>query len=715
MAASTLRLYQGSGLRTACLRAVVGAGLVVSAAQVRAEPDDVVSRPYGVLLFQSDQISRPATTVNAESDATSRPIGLNGVGRDVIARPVAIANSESDVIARHVTAENYQKDTLARATAVVNYQSDTNARPIALVNCPPTMVGTPGCPDCNGNGILDICDADCSLFGGVCSVAGCGMSADCNGNDNPDECDIADCAGGPACNDCNQNGVPDGCDLVGNDCNHNGIPDDCDAANCGGNPGCGDCNGNGVADELDLIAAIAFAIDSSLEAGDAPYAAALGDLNADGDADLVVVNASSANCSLFLNDGGGTFTSAGPLAVGTSPRGICISDFDNNGLPDLAVTSLVTDSVQVLQNQGGGSFLLLNSFAAGDSPYGIASGYINDDGLPDLVVGKALTTSDTVHVLINQGGGSFADPVPVNIGDGVTSNLMPRRVVLADVDGNGRPDLVTANATPGGVGSVSVLRNSGGAFAPAEMYPVGTFPYDIAAEDWDGDGHIDLAVINTLSNNLTILTNDGTGSFAASGPALATGLGPRSIRTIDMDDDGLKDLLVANWSGDSISLFRNLGDGGFVAHDTVQLAAGSGPHGLAVGDFDADEWPDFAVANRTFGTCQIFLNESAATSQDCNNNGTPDECDINCAGLPDVDQNGVPDECETPDVCLTCPGDISGDQEINGGDIQGFVDCSLGVGTPSGCGCADMDTDGSLTDTDITFLVTRLLDGSPCP
>ena len=165
-------------------------------------------------------------------------------------------------------------------------------------------------PDCNDNGIADVCDLDCLGLSGMCGyIEGCGQSEDCNENDIPDECDIdgptsEDCnvngrpdeceipvSSGGLCTencdpDCNANGVPDQCDIAGPtsedcnvnelpdeceipvssgglctencdpDCNTNGIPDECDVATCWPGqpdfPHCDDCNRNGVPDSCDI-------------------------------------------------------------------------------------------------------------------------------------------------------------------------------------------------------------------------------------------------------------------------------------------------------------------------------------------------------------------------------------------------------------------------------------------------------------------------------
>ena len=108
-------------------------------------------------------------------------------------------------------------------------------------------------PDCNGNGLPDACDVDCSALDGDCNLPGCGESADCDGgvtfppNDYPDECDIAECTPShpdfPDCDDCNLNGMPDACDINGGassdefpEPDGDGVPDECvDTGSTSGN------------------------------------------------------------------------------------------------------------------------------------------------------------------------------------------------------------------------------------------------------------------------------------------------------------------------------------------------------------------------------------------------------------------------------------------------------------------------------------------------
>jgi len=125
-----------------------------------------------------------------------------------------------------------------------------------------------------------------------------------------------------------------------------------------------------------------------------------------------------------------------------------------------------------------------------------------------------------------------------------------------------------------------------GGFAPQVTFPAGANPLSVAMGDLNGDGALDLAVTNQLSNNVSILRGDGAGSFAPQ-VTFATGIRPVSVAMGDLNGDGTPDLAVANQSSNNVSVLINQtivsnpadfnGDGVVNAVDLATLLAQWGP------------------------------------------------------------------------------------------------------------------------------------------
>ncbi len=126
---------------------------------------------------------------------------------------------------------------------------------------------------------------------------------------------------------------------------------------------------------------------------------------------------------------------------------------------------------------------------------------LNGDGLQDVVIARSDTIQCLVYVNTTEGAGdlSFAEPAAYDVGE------EPSGVFVADFDGNGALDIATSNLLSN---DVSVLLNNGdGTFAPETFYSVGDHPQAISGADFDGDGDIDLVVANSTGGTVTILRN----------------------------------------------------------------------------------------------------------------------------------------------------------------------------------------------------------------
>jgi len=136
----------------------------------------------------------------------------------------------------------------------------------------------------------------------------------------------------------------------------------------------------------------------------------------------------------------------------------------------------------------------------------------------------------------------------------------PSSITAGDWDGDGDLDLAVVNSFTDNV--TVFLNDSGGGFSEAAGSPVrvGSNPISVTAGDWDGDGHLDLAVVNSFTDNVTVLLNDGGGGFSeAVGSPIGVALGARpvSVTAGDWDGDGDLDLTVVNSFTDNVTVLRN--------------------------------------------------------------------------------------------------------------------------------------------------------------
>jgi hypothetical protein len=351
------------------------------------------------------------------------------------------------------------------------------------------------------------------------------------------------------------------------------------------------------------LAQFAPAPSSPFAAGTAPDSVAVGDFNGDGIPDLAVANRDSNTVTVLLGNGTGGFAPApgSPIAVGSAPLSIAVADFNGDGKLDLAVAN--SASVTILLGNGNGAFTPavgspIPIGSATYSPLTVAAGDFNGDRKPDLAIG---TSAGLVYVMLGDGTGGFSpasgSPFPASY------------VAVGDFNGDGRSDLALLD---NGISSITVYLgqgNGGFTVGPASPFTPGTGPYTFATGDLNGDGKLDLAVANFGSNNLTVLLGNGSGGFTpAPGSPFAAGTQPSSLAAADFNGDGHLDLAVASLNGNAVRVLVGDGRGAFAAMSSASFATGTQPVSLAVADFNRDGKPDLVTANLGTRDLTVLLN-----------------------------------------------------------------------------------------------------------
>jgi len=365
-----------------------------------------------------------------------------------------------------------------------------------------------------------------------------------------------------------------------------------------------------------------------------PAGVAVGDFDGVNGADLAVVTNNPDKVSLLFNTGVGTFT--GPVDIltggGTGPGHIVSLDANGDGIVDLAVALQNSNAVMVLQGNGVGGFATLGSFPVGADPRYLVARDFNDDGMMDIA--SANRDGNSVTVLLNSGAGfvgtSFA------VGD------EPRALTAGDFNNDGMMDIAASNHRDR---NVSLLAGNGaGGFTPMGTLAVNpaTRPDGLVAADLDGDGDDDLAVATGGPDFVSVFLN--TGGLGARIDYPTGGVGLSGLAAGDLDGDGDMDLVGLNKDTNSMSLLANNGNGTFGAAQL--MATGTSPDHAVVADLGGSTAMDIAVTNRDSDNTMVFLNNAIDDCDaDFNGDGTADTQDVLAflnawtAGDPSADVN----------------------------------------------------------------------------
>jgi hypothetical protein len=342
-----------------------------------------------------------------------------------------------------------------------------------------------------------------------------------------------------------------------------------------------------------------------LSGSNVPTVLVAGNFTGSGRNDLALFGDPSS-MEIFPNLGEGVFGAPGAAySTGIHPVGAVTADFDGDGRADLAAVTQNDGLISFFMNAGGGVLVDGGAIAFTAGAIALASGDFNGDQHPDLVFAQG---NMTLAMLVNGANGSFTfyqptgpiDAGAVDAGDAVLwqTNALVHSMVVADFNGDGKPDLAVVEQMTNQVGLF--LNDGNGGFAPRLDFDVGSTPASAVAGDFNGDGKIDLAFVNTAEQPATIgvLPNDGAGGF---GPMVRyqTSQGATAVIAGDFNSDGREDLAVVSSAARSSALgvLYGLPDGGFAAE--VSLPTGANLGGTAA-DLTGHHGLDLAVFGNRF-------------------------------------------------------------------------------------------------------------------
>lgn len=297
--------------------------------------------------------------------------------------------------------------------------------------------------------------------------------------------------------------------------------------------------------------------------------------------------------------------SVGPTAY---PEGVAVADVNGDGRQDIITANINGNSVSVLLGNGNGTFQTRTNYSAGveSNPYELAIADVNGDNRPDVITANSY--SGTVGVLLGNGDGTFKAVTTYAAGKQTES------VAVADINGDNKPDIITANSVSSTIGVL--LGNGNGTFQAVTAYRTGdsrSSPYGVAVADINGDGRSDIVFTDGYYSTVGVLLGNGNGTFQAI-TTYATGFGPGGVDIADVNGDNWVDIVTANWGDETAGVLLGNGNGTFRTVATYSTGdSRNNPLSVKVADFNGDGRPDIVTTNFHADAVGVLLGKGNGT------------------------------------------------------------------------------------------------------
>lgn len=339
-----------------------------------------------------------------------------------------------------------------------------------------------------------------------------------------------------------------------------------------------------------------------------PTSVSLGDLNQDHTIDIIVVNHDTSTVGLFFGYGNGTFSmqKIHPLIPAIDTVSIIVSDINNDTFLDIVTTdySTLNSYIRILYGFGDGNFTFPKLYSTGLSsrPTMIATGDFNNDGKVDLATSDY--SQGGIGIFIQEGSEPFGLSAQFSTGN----HSRPNSVVIGHFNNDNHSDIAVTNSLSDNIGILLGYGNGDCTHQITLPTGINSLPSAIIADHFDDDPYLDIAVINTASDSTSIFIGNGNGKFSQL-RNYSTGVYslPVAIASKDMNRDGHTDMMVANRGSNEVLIFLGMGNGSFHEPKRYPIGYDTRPQSVAIGRINDDGMLDIAVANDGAGFVEILL------------------------------------------------------------------------------------------------------------